>query len=325
MKRIYLDQNKWIDLARANKGLPQAAAFDDTLLVLRAAVASGEVSLPLSSAHYMETQTRRSWESRRDLATTMAELSRMHAIAPPSAVIPPELDRALQSFFGRPASPRPLRPFGVGASHAFGIEIPPYRIPEQLLPRVADRWGVERNANRLLEVMLLAGPSPLDEAEMPDYKPLSHLEIGEDYARKKEALREVRRAAGWHKGERADRVATAQALSDHIDVINEALEFAGVSADAIYEGGQEALSALLEAVPTMLASSELERLRHTASEKVWERQDLMDIGALPVAGVYCDVVVTERFWVDAAQRAKLDEKLDTVFLARLDDLPPHIV
>lgn len=325
MKRIYLDQNKWIDLAAADKGLAKGAAFDDALVLLRAAVAAGAVSLPLSSAHYIETNNRRHWESRRDLAATMVEFSRMHTVAPPDALVPAEVDRALSQFFDSRATPRPLRPFGTGASHAFHRDIPTYRVPEPLVSLVADRRGFERSASQVLELVLLAGLPPEGEAKIPDYNPLSHLQVGEQYARDKQALRETREAADWHKGERAERVAKAQAFTDHQEVINEALELAGLSADVLYSEGIEGMTKFLDAVPTIFASSELERLRHSASQKTWERQDLTDISALSVASVYCDIVVTERVWVDAAQRARLDNKFGTFFLPRLDDLPAHIV
>ncbi len=325
MKRIYLDQNKWIDLASADKGLAKGAAFDDALVLLRAAVSAGSISLPLSSAHYIETHNRRHWESRRDLAATMVDFSRMHTIAPPDALVPGQVDRALDQFFDTRATPRPLRPFGTGASHAFNRDIPSYRVPEPLVPLVADRWGFERGANQLRELVLLAGLPPEDEAKIADYKPLSHLQVGEQYARDKQALRETRAAASWHKGERAKRVAKAQAFTDHLEVINEALELAGLSADVLYSGGIEGMTKFLEAVPTIFASSELERLRHSASQKAWERQDLNDISALSVATVYCDIVVTERLWVDAAQRAGLDNRFGTFFLSRLDHLPAHVI
>jgi hypothetical protein len=325
VKRVYLDQNKWIDLAAAVRGLKKGERYQDALLVIEAGVEVGDLSLPLSSAHYMETNVRRDWRSRRDLAMTMAALSQMHTIAPIQAVIPPEIDRALQTGAARPGSPRELKPFGFGAGHAFAEDIPPYRLPEHIVWQVADRWGLEGDINRVREIMLLAGPTPTEEAEMPDFKPLAHLAVAEQYARDKEALRDRRRAAGWEKGERAERIAHAQAFADHIDVINEALELAQLSSDVVTGDGRAGMSRFLRSVPTLWASSELERLRHSGSQREWERQDLLDITALAVASVYCDVVVTERVWVDAAQRAGLDAKLQTTFLRRVDDLPAHLV
>jgi hypothetical protein len=120
--------------------------------------------------------------------------------------------------------------FGVGASHAFDMEIGPYRIPEEYRGRIADPVGYERRANCFLERQLLIGPSPeMERAGIPDFEPLSHLEVGERYAKVKEELRHVRKAEGWNSGERALRVARAQAITDHLLPIEEAMSRAGLS------------------------------------------------------------------------------------------------
>ena len=61
----------------------------------------------------------------------MLAFSKLQTIAPQDALLSAELDIALASLFDVPAAPRPLRVFGVGASHAFDMEIGPYRIPER--------------------------------------------------------------------------------------------------------------------------------------------------------------------------------------------------
>lgn len=85
------------------------------------------------------------------------------------------------------------------------------------------------------------------------------------------------------------------------------------------------MSAFLRAIPTMHVASELNRLRHTGSQKQWQSNDLGDLGALPAAIVYCDIVVTERMWAAGIRRAGLDAMNDTVVLSDLADLPLHLV
>jgi hypothetical protein len=326
VRRVYLDQNKWIDLARAVTGDASGERFTDARLVLKAGIESGQVSLPLSSAHYMETQHRRDWRSRRDLAETMIAFSKLHAIAPQEQLLPGEIDVALGTLFGVPETPRIVRPFGTGVSHAFGMPIGPYRIPDELREYVDDPVSFERSASRLLEQHLLIGPSPKAEKEgIPDYDPFSHLQVGERYAKAKEDLREVRKEHGWYKGERLARASMVQALTDHLPVIEEAMSRAGLAFHALLAQGQNGMSTFVNSVPTMLASAELEKQRHSSSQKAWERQDLTDIGALLVALVHCDVVVTERFWSSAARRSRLDQKFGTIVIPRLDELPERLL
>jgi hypothetical protein len=326
VRHIYLDQNKWIDLARAVNGTPGGNRFEDVALVLRAGVDTGELSLPLSSVHYMETQNRREWNSRRRLGETMLAFSKLQTIAPPDSLLAAELDRTIVALFGASLTPRPLQVFGSGASHAFAEEYKPWRIPDEVRADIEDPVGYEREANRLIDRMLLLGPTPeMEAAGMPDCDPFSHLEVGERYAEAKEELRAVRVAESWNSGERSMRVARAQAITDHLPAIEEALGRAGLPIDLLIDGGQEGMSAFVDATPTILASSELERHRHVASQKPWERQDLNDIAGLSVAIAYCDIVVTEGLWTDAATRSALTERLGTVVISDLADLTPHLL
>jgi hypothetical protein len=56
----------------------------------------------------------------------------------------------------------------------------------------------------------------------------------------------------------------------------------------------------------------------------WDRpeeiNDIRDIGHLCMAVPYCDVVVTERYWIDKLRREKLDEKYQTVLLSDISTL-----
>jgi len=47
MLRVYLDQNKWVDLARAATGHRDGVRFVDALAMCRASAAAGAASFPL--------------------------------------------------------------------------------------------------------------------------------------------------------------------------------------------------------------------------------------------------------------------------------------
>jgi len=115
--RIYLDQNKWVDLALAATGKPRGERFTDALAICRAGVASGTVSFPLDMYRYWETGKRRNDRSRNDVADVMRELSGQHTMAVPFGVLDQELDLALQRRFDRTEHPRQQQVFGVGMRH----------------------------------------------------------------------------------------------------------------------------------------------------------------------------------------------------------------
>lgn len=54
MLRIYLDQNKWVDLARAATGHRLGKPFKDALDLCRAGVDAGTLSFPLDMYRYWE-------------------------------------------------------------------------------------------------------------------------------------------------------------------------------------------------------------------------------------------------------------------------------
>jgi hypothetical protein len=219
-----------------------------------------------------------------------------------------------------------LQVFGVGFAHAFAEDREPWRVPDEQRAGIADPGALERHANDLLERAALLGPTPeMEAAGIPGFDPSSHLEVGERYAEAKERLRAVRVAERWNSGDRSMRVARVAAITDHLPQIEEAFRRAGLSIDVLIDGGQEGMGAFVEAVPTILASSELERHRNVASQKPWERQDLNDIGSLSVAIPYCDIVVTESLWTDAAERSNVLERFGTIVISDLAELTRHLL
>jgi hypothetical protein len=70
VKRIYLDQNHWVSLARAARGHPAGDPYKDILTLINKAVDLRTVSFPLSSQHYYEIHQQRDLRRRNDLAGT---------------------------------------------------------------------------------------------------------------------------------------------------------------------------------------------------------------------------------------------------------------
>ena len=122
VRHLYLDQNKWIDLARAYHGRPGGARFRDALDTVDRLVCEGYLRVPLSSAHVMETARRGDRASRRRLAEVMIALSRGWVIAPTYTLTRGLAGHVAQSVFvDDPPAPQPL-PFGRGIEFAFGNE-----------------------------------------------------------------------------------------------------------------------------------------------------------------------------------------------------------
>jgi hypothetical protein len=321
--RVYLDQNHWVSLTKARVERDDGAPFADVLLLLREAVDRGWVSLPLSIEHCMEVQHRHDYASRTQLAETMLELSQLHTIRLHKDLQAAEIDRALQQTFGRPAFPRETQVFGVGMNHAFGRDIINYTVPAESEMPAELRATIQARIRKAMEVVILVGAPPDFEAE--GYDPSAHRQVGVNFATEQERLRSIRRPEGYHRGDAGRRAASVDTFTEFQDPISEALKLAGLHWGYVYDLEREGMEALLRAIPTVFVHRELRHLRHEASPKAWEENDLADIAALSVAIVYCDIVVTERVWTHLAARAKLGGQFNTVILRDLESLVPHLL
>jgi hypothetical protein len=313
--RVYLDQNAWIALLQAKEGHPRGARYRDTLLLLKEAVRRGDVSLPLSYVHYVETSRRRPYAKRARLARLMAELSRYQTIAPFQSLVRAELRVALASWFGSRIVPDPPAPFGRGADHAFGIGF----IEAQVVSLIGRHGERARPARGVLEWGALAGHPDHDAANDPPGRQLQALLTKE--AERLEKLRSLRRPDGWTRGDKSRRAWSAQAYVEALDEVNDAFDEADVPAGALLSCGREAMSAFLKDVPTLAARYELGRLKEQDSSATWTVNDLRDLEALSVAVVYADVVVTENMWTALAGRARLDAEHRTRLLNDVTLLP----
>lgn len=317
MKRIYLDQMKWIDLTKAATGHEGGNKFHDFLLVALEGVRHGWLSFPLADTHYMETSRIRSFRQRSDLAAVMAGLSRFHTIAPLGNILPGEIDVAIVSHFPQICvRPREIRPFGKGIEHAFSGVMD----PEMLMQLEEPYW-------HLRELYLLIGPSEQDEAEIKDYNPYGGQSVAVKWAKEKERYRrEILRADRWDKGERLKKLSIVNSiLSEYPKPITEALSRAGLKWDDFIAMGRKGMTNFIKSIPLIDATRELERLRHQSVSRPWEPNDLNDISSLARAIVHCDVVVTEKMWVDLIKKSGLAERHKTSASSDLQLLTKELV
>ncbi len=316
--RIYLDQNKWVDLALAATGRPPGERFTDALAICRAGVASGTVSFPLDMYRYWETGKRGNDRSRNDVADVMRELSRHHTMAVPFGVLDQELDLALQRRFGRPEHPRQQQVFGVGVR------------------RISDRMA----------------RSELDLSALPDGGASvpaglrAQLEDALAELIEEEALREFNRTDSDHgqrfvdfenlvaatiaqHGLTGDAIDQAVRVTDFGDIrpaVIDALDRIGMTYDQFMANitvGE--LMSFIDDLPTRYVTNVMRSAKHRQTQQKWEPNDFIDIVALPVAAVYCDVVVTEKQWAHRMRQGKVGQRYNSILLNDVADLTDVLV
>jgi hypothetical protein len=97
VRLVYLDQNHWINLAKAAVGRPAGHPYRDALEVLREARRTGRAVIPLSLTHVMETSTIPR-PQRGDVATVMEDLSGFTALISRAVLMRLELESTLDAM-----------------------------------------------------------------------------------------------------------------------------------------------------------------------------------------------------------------------------------
>jgi len=327
--RVYLDQNKWIDLTRAAKGRAGGERFRDVLDVARACVKAGDASFPLDISRYIETSKRGSWQSRQELVETMVELSRFHTIAPSFKILPAEIDAALHARFGRPNIPRTAQVFGRGVNHAIGGGLRTdgrFELPEKFVVPPGFRSQADAVLRSVLEYFMLVGPPPDMELSQEFYDARAAMTQDVSYSQGETDLAARLVEHGFAKQEKLNRAMHATELGDILRPVVEALLRAGINPDHFIDTlGREGLTTFVQDLPTRAVTTKLRKDKHAQGQQRWEPNDLNDIVSLPIAAVYCDIVVTEKQWVNRMQRAGVERRYDTKFLANLSELTEALV
>jgi hypothetical protein len=85
------------------------------------------------------------------------------------------------------------------------------------------------------------------------------------------------------------------------------------------------LMSFIDDLPTRYVTNVMRSAKHRQNQQKWEPNDFIDIVALPVAAVYCDVVVTEKQWAHRMRQGKVDQRYDTRLLCDVADLVDVLV
>ncbi|GAA4483685.1 hypothetical protein GCM10023191_005670 [Actinoallomurus oryzae] len=324
--RVYLDQNKWIELLRAKGDSPAR----ETLSLLSESISREVIVCPLSASHYLETWHRSDWESRHRLAGLMRDLSGYAAIAPIHTLQRLEVEAAVLEHL----TSMPRRPFadicaiGYGVNHAFASPTGRLRFVETVAtdsspdgpPADVPRAFFDDLAlipDKTYQWWSLAGFE--ESMRMDGLDVITQHRRGQRWAEDQQAVMD----SLTHPASRADLddiVATGEII-DLLDDINIVCKRFNLDPHNLpITKGRAATKAFIEHIPTRACVYHFKRLRHRNQQHRWTQHDFADIMALSVAIPYCDVVVTEKQWVHLAKTAGLGERYDTLVCSKLSDL-----
>src|SRR5260370_3692739 len=117
---IYLDQNKWIDLARAYYSHPGGTRFNMVLIRIEEAIQYNRAMVPVSADNIVEIVKTGNAERRQRLAYVMAMFCKTRTMASQHAITPYEIDASIAEIFQRSIPSVRSLVFGKGVPFAFG-------------------------------------------------------------------------------------------------------------------------------------------------------------------------------------------------------------
>lgn len=314
MQILYLDQNKWIELARVHVGRESRKELVNLYDELGTAVDRGALLIPISKAHVIETSKINSPERREHLAATFRELNRGVILRSRAGRLAVELLSTLNELFGKPPLNLPMR-WALGANFLQAFE-------------QFDELIAHQSARELLQNM--------DSVMSPADCLYDFLVNGDDDDRRKgiagftagsdelvSRIEERRTAMTNVSREMRRRAYMARLFLDHQDIILDHLQFLGESRGSLEALGNAAFTAIIENTPTLAVETAL-AMKVEIQSRAIARNDLLDLHSLCAAIPYCDFVVAEKTFINLANQCKLGQRYNAKLITRLTDLPSHL-
>jgi hypothetical protein len=333
---VYLDLNHWVSLAKVVAGHPDGPRYGEVFDHLCQLEAAGQAVFPISDSLIMEISKIQQYKQRRDLRDTIEILSGYKVLTSRSVVAAHELEAILDERLGPSATPvNTMTYLDWGVLRAFG-KAGDLRVWDE---RGVDVTEVTRqqfdggpsafdalveSAQWLLQRKVLAGPEPGEEENelrSLGWDPQSTVGLGIDRA-EQESEQTVRFAANpnLHRGRIRDAVSARELIIELHERFARGLADRGVDGSEFLTGPSEARP-FFDAMPSFDVAVSLKTALHQNLHHQWTANDIHDIDALGSAVPYCDVVVTDKAMAATLRTAGLDSRLNTLVLARLEDLP----
>lgn len=295
---VYLDQNKWIEIAKVTIGVSKASTSERSAIEKIILLANEKkIILPLSVAHYIET-TKKHGQQRIDVAKPMLELSRGWQMENPYTVRDRELTQAMARYTRSTLNsdilytPFSLKPW---------ISLIPDMYAQHLLSLIAMGFDID-DAERDLSVQWsTSNASMLSD----DTESLTHiLDSIDDWCNSHKLLsEEIARDPNLRKNIRA--VTGAKLIfGDMAPELNHALLQSGMTGSKLDFWVKTHLDATISKSPALSLYREVMHTRQQNPTLKWTSNDFNDVQCLTCAAAYAEFIICEKSTLDHMNRAK---------------------
>ena len=178
-----------------------------------------------------------------------------------------------------------------------------------------------------LNRQVLDGPSQNEEFDLrrQGYNPEAILEQYESEATDEaEWARLLDGEPRWRRGRLRDLVSAREVLNHVNSIRKRGCDERGIgSLESLFPSANDARNAF-DSMPSFDASVTLKTSIHKNSRHRWSNNDVHDIHALAVTLPYCDIIVTDRAMASQAIQSRLANRLNTIVLSDLSQLPHYL-
>lgn len=310
MDVIFLDQNKWIDLAAVEAGKTPSSQLSTLYNELIGAVEAGRVIFPLTISHILETSKRNDPTSREHVAIAQARLSKGYVFRSRKARLLLEMRFALQQLFGETqlalSENWAVAPGFMQAFEVFDEMVAP---PEDA---AHTRWLNQHVDPRTqyLDYMLNQDDSARRTA---------HAAFAAESAALVARMEERRCLLAGESVDLRRRAYSAKLFLDHQGYVVHVLESLGHTVDEMKAKGPKAVVTFLENVPTLNVEAEM-AVKLEAQPRALTENDIRDMLSFYTALPYASRIVGEKAFVALAKQAGLDKKYGTSVSKSLETL-----
>ncbi len=316
MKRIYLDQNKLIDLARAHFGRKEGMQFIDILAIIKDKVAKNEIEIVFSVVHLMETSAINDLERRKRFTNFLFDTFPLKTISSYLAFEGYELLNAMLLAVKQHELPV--------EKYLFGSDI--LSIIDLSMEKVSIKTDTEE-LKKYIEKFIKQRVGQVDILKtfiindvLKDYR-LTQYDEWEDAAKEQEKLRKDLFSKITDDTQRFRHLispAYEYRKKRNIDILEKYLKPEYLS--EIQKAIVTDIDAFLRSIPSLYVQTKLTFQRFKDISKPIHRNDIKDIAFLSMAIPYCDIVVTENSYRHYASQENLNGEFNTIIESNINNL-----
>jgi hypothetical protein len=309
VKILYLDQNKWVELAQGQKSPADFPARREVLAFLVAEANAGRLVVPLTSTNLYETRKINIPERRDHLAWVQSTLSQGMVFRGRYKRLEVEIIDHLRAGSGLEPLPREPHWFLSSVFFESTAEIGDSRIPQASERVVA---AIRSNPPRFMFEFLTGLPE--------DIRTMAVSKFSEGSEKLRQAIEEKRARDASEGVSMRRKLSSVRLMINELDLVLSFIRMAGLPETDENVVLQKFARSIMNECPTYFIEREI-GLRIEAQDRAIEENDFRDMQTFCAVVAYADIIVAENMFSNLAIQAGLHKKYGTRITTKLADIP----